>query len=367
MSDRVCRWGIMSTAEISKKNWLAIRNASNATVAAVASRTVDRSEQYISECQPAVPHDPRPAALGSYEELLARDDIDAVYIPLPTGIRKEWIIKAAEAGKHVLAEKPSGNNAADVREMIDACAQNNVQYMDGVMFMHSDRFRQMREVLDDGESVGNVKRIVSHHCFAGPEDFIKNNIRLSSELEPLGAMGDVGWYNIRFTLWAMNWKKPTSVTGRILTEHKRDDSPKPVPIEMSAEMFFPGGVSSSMYCSFITENQQWAVVGGDKGFLNITDFVLPYFGSTLKFHVSRAKFNINICDFNMEKRVQTFAVDEYANSTACAQETNMIRKFSDIALSGKLEPFWPEVALDTQLIMDATIESAHNNGAEVEL
>jgi predicted dehydrogenase len=367
MSDRVCRWGIMSTAEISKKNWLAIRNAPNATVAAVASRTVDRSEQYISECQPAVPHDPAPIALGSYEELLAREDIDAVYIPLPTGIRKEWIIKAAEAGKHVLAEKPSGNNSADVRELIDACAQNNVQCMDGVMFMHSERFQQMRGVLDDGESVGNVKRIVSHHCFAGPEDFIKNNIRLSSDLEPLGAMGDVGWYNIRFTLWAMNWQKPTSVTGRILTEHKRDDSPLPVPIEMSAEMFFPGGVSSSMYCSFITENQQWAVIGGDKGFLNITDFVLPYFGSTLKFHVSRATFNIDGCDFNMEKRVKTHTVDEYANSTACAQETNMIRKFSDIALSGNLEPFWPEVALNTQLIMDATIESAHNNGAEVEL
>ncbi len=75
--------------------------------------------------------------LGSYADLIARPNVDVVYIPIPTGIRKEWVIKAAEAGKHVLCEKPIANNAEDGQQMIDACAANGVQFMDGVMFDHS--------------------------------------------------------------------------------------------------------------------------------------------------------------------------------------------------------------------------------------
>ena len=98
MTDGICRWGILGTAQIARKNWLAIRNASNATLAAVASRSTGRAEAYIGECQSAAPFAEAPEAVGGYDRLLARDDIDAVYVPLPTGIRKQWVIRAAEAG-----------------------------------------------------------------------------------------------------------------------------------------------------------------------------------------------------------------------------------------------------------------------------
>jgi len=78
--------------------------------------------------------------MDSYEALLARSDIDAVYIPLPTGLRKEWVVRSAQAGKHVLVEKPVGCNAADVDAIIAACEKHRVQFMDGVMFMHGRRF-----------------------------------------------------------------------------------------------------------------------------------------------------------------------------------------------------------------------------------
>src|SRR5207302_3020769 len=117
---------------------------------------------------------------GGYEELLKRDDIDAVYVPLPTGIRRDWVIRAAEAGKHVLCEKPCGVNSADVRAMIDACRKNNVQFMDGVMFMHSQRLALMRQTLDDQESVGTVRRITSQFTFRGSDDFLAKNIRVHS-------------------------------------------------------------------------------------------------------------------------------------------------------------------------------------------
>ena len=108
MQKAICRWGILGAAEIARKNWQAIRNAPNCSLTAVASRDLDRCRRFIGECQRHAPFDPPPRACGSYEELLASDDVDAVYIPLPTGIRKPWAIRAAEAGKHVLVEKPVG-------------------------------------------------------------------------------------------------------------------------------------------------------------------------------------------------------------------------------------------------------------------
>src|SRR5580692_11082825 len=154
MSQTICRWGILGTAEIARKNWLAIRNAENCSLWAVASRDIERSRRFIADCQRHAPFDPPPQAFGSYEELRASDKVDAVYVPLPTGIRKEWLIRAAEAGKHALSEKPVAATAGDVEEILAACRRNGVQFMDGVMFMHSRRLDRLREVLSDGESIG---------------------------------------------------------------------------------------------------------------------------------------------------------------------------------------------------------------------
>src|SRR2546422_11543560 len=100
MTTALCRWGILARANVARKNWKASRNAENSALFAVASRDLERARQFIEVCQADVPLTPRPAACGSYQELLDRDDIDAVYVPLPTGIRKEWVLHAATAGKH---------------------------------------------------------------------------------------------------------------------------------------------------------------------------------------------------------------------------------------------------------------------------
>ncbi len=106
MSNRPCRWAILGTAGIARKNWLAIRQAENARLVAVASRDRARARAFIDECEASAPGHPPPDAVGSYDEVLDRDDVDAVYVPLPTGIRAEWVIRAAERRKHVLVEKP---------------------------------------------------------------------------------------------------------------------------------------------------------------------------------------------------------------------------------------------------------------------
>ncbi|NUQ63006.1 MAG: Gfo/Idh/MocA family oxidoreductase [Pirellulales bacterium] len=367
MTTPICRWGILGAAHIARKNWQAIRLAENCTLTAVASRDLARCRQFIDQCQAHVAFDPPPRAVGRYEELLASDEVDAVYIPLPTAVRKEWAIRAAEAGKHVLSEKPAGAAADDVREILDACRRNNVQFMDGVMFMHSRRLDRIREVLDDGRSIGRIKRIVSQFTFGAPEEFFQTDIRMNSRLEPLGCLGDLGWYNIRFTLWAMNELLPQSVCGHMLAERGRPDSPSPVPIDFSAELFFPGGVSAGCYCSFITGIQQWANLSGTSGYLHVSDFVLPHYGAELAFDVSNPIFNISGCDFNMEDHTRRFAVHEYSNAAATAQETNMFRTFAGLVLGGKPDPYWGEIALKTQLVLDGCLRSAREGGKLVEL
>src|SRR5947208_1196090 len=122
------RFGFLSAANIGRKNWLTAANAGNCIVSAVASRDRDRSRKFIAECQKAAPFAPAPTAFGSYDELLASKDVDAVYVPMPTGLRKEFVIRAAAAGKHVLCEKPCASNVADLEEMLAACKKHNVQF-----------------------------------------------------------------------------------------------------------------------------------------------------------------------------------------------------------------------------------------------
>src|SRR5215831_7603711 len=129
MDKNLLRWGILGAANIARKNWKAIWNSGNGRVAAVASRNIEKSEQFIAECQAQAPFDPPPKALGSYEELVASKDVDAIYIPLPTGLRGEWVKRAAQAGKHIVCEKPCATSVSELREMLDACHSNHVQFM----------------------------------------------------------------------------------------------------------------------------------------------------------------------------------------------------------------------------------------------
>lgn len=353
------RWGILSTAQIGRKNWKAIYHSGNSIVTAVGSRDVERSRQFISKCQAESPFETPPRPLGSYEELLASKDVDAVYVPLPTGLRKDWVLRAAAAGKHVLCEKPCSLNSAEVREMVGACRENRVQFMDGVMFMHNPRLNRVREVLDDGTSVGQVRRVTSMFSFAGGDDFFGTNIRLHSEMEPTGCLGDLGWYCIRFTLWALKWKMPREVTGRILSRRGAHGSPSTVPVEFSAELIFDDGVSAGFYTAFVVPNQQWVNVSGGKGSLSIPDFV-----HVVNSHEHEPIFEVN------QTRVQVKCCDctgPHNDSRATAQETHMIRNFANQVRSGKLNTDWPEMALKTQQVMDACWESARDGGRAIGL
>jgi predicted dehydrogenase len=347
------RWGILSTAGIARKNWRAIHDSGNAVVSAVASRDAGRSRDFINSCQQTTPFAVQLRAFVSYEELIASSEVDAVYIPVPTGLRKEWVLRAAAAGKHVLCEKPCGLNASDVREMVAACERNQVQFMDGVMFMHNARMQRVRELLDDGSSIGRVKRITSMFTFAVAEEFFRDNIRVHSQLEPAGCLGDLGWYCIRFSLWAMNWKLPREVTGRVLSRRGNSLSPGSVPTDFSGELIFDDESSSGFFCSFLTEKQQWADVSGAKGQLRLVDFVHPLSDHEPTFEYRNREMKLKVCD----------CAGEHTASRSVAQDANMFRNFTAQVQSGRLNRDWPQWALLTQQVMDGCLESAEQGKA----
>jgi predicted dehydrogenase len=344
------RWGILGTAGIARKNWKAIRFSGNGAVVAVASRDLARARQFLAENQAVAPFDPAPRALGSYEELLAAEDVDAVYVPLPTGLRKEWLLRAAAAGKHIVCEKPCANGAADLREILDACRRHRVQFMDGVMFMHGARLARMRAALDDGTSVGELRRVTTAFSFLGGGNFCADNIRVHSGLEPFGCLGDLGWYCVRLSLWAAGWRLPREVTGRMLAQLGRPDSPARVPAEFSGELLFDGGLSASFHCSFLARMHQWAHFEGTRGGLRVDDFVNPRAGEELEFELNGARV----------------AVAESGSPGPTAQETNLFRNFAAQVRSGALNETWPDIALKTQLVVDACLASARDGGRPVE-
>jgi predicted dehydrogenase len=168
-------------------------------------------------------------------------------------------------------------------------------------------------------------------------------------------------------LWIQNEQLPERVTGRILAQHRCGESGLPVPTEFSGELFFAANASASFYCSFLAENHQWAYVCGDRGYVHLADFVLPFFGSEVAFELNTPVFQVTGCRFNMESHARRLAVHEYSNNAARAQETQMMENFSQIVLSGQLEPCWAEQALNTQRALDACLLSARENGKIVTL
>lgn len=196
-----------------------------------------------------------------------RENLWCVDVPLPTALRLEWVIKAAAAGKHVLCEKPIAPTVAEALQMTSACREAGVLFMDGTMFAHHTRLGEMERELP---GIGSVSRMVSSFSFPGDDAFQAGNVRVSSKLEPLGALGDLGWYNCRLSLWAFGYELPESVSMNV---HRRSESG--VPTDVSCALKFSGGRLSLFDNSFHHALRQNAELIGRNATLTMTDFCIP--------------------------------------------------------------------------------------------
>jgi predicted dehydrogenase len=175
-------WGIISTARINRKFLGGAREAADVEVLAVASRSPDDAQRYAAE------HGIDRAYAG-YNALLADPDVDAVYISLPNSLHIEWSVRALEAGKHVLCEKPLSRRAADVQRAFEIAEREGRLLMEAFMYRHNPQTRRLTELVAGG-AVGRVRLIRSAFSFATAD---LANVRLIAALDG-GALMDVGSY-----------------------------------------------------------------------------------------------------------------------------------------------------------------------------
>ena len=177
------RLGLLSTANINEKLVAGARLVDEVDVVAVASRSLDRATEQASELDV-------PRALGSYEELLADPDVDAVYISLPNSMHVDWSVRALEAGKHVLCEKPLARSVEPVERAFDAADAAGRVLAEAFMWRHHPQAQRLVELLP---RVGELRVVRAQFSFALGSLDPASNIRLSAELEG-GALMDVGCY-----------------------------------------------------------------------------------------------------------------------------------------------------------------------------
>jgi xylose dehydrogenase (NAD/NADP) len=180
-------WGFLSTANINGKLLAGAAESDRADVIAVASRDAARAEAYARERGIE-------RAYGSYEELLADPDVEAVYISLPNSLHVEWSIRALEAGKHVLCEKPLSRRAADVERAFDVAEESGRLLMEAFMYRHNPQTARLKE-LADGGAIGRLRLVRAAFSFSLTDG---ENVRLNSSLDGGGLM-DVGCYCVSGT------------------------------------------------------------------------------------------------------------------------------------------------------------------------
>jgi len=273
-----------------------------------------------------------------------------VYIPLPTALKKEWVLKAAERKKHILCEKPIARNIEDAVEMVEACKRNGVQFMDNVMFRHHARLGSMEKAIDDKDAFGATKHVVS--AFSIPcgneEDWLKGNIRTKAETEPLGCLGDLGIYSIAFSLWAFDYEDPESVSCLYL--EKTDEG---VPLTAHGVMRFARGRFATFDCSFMEVLRQWAEVVGEKQGLRLDDFVV---------NNDKHKASFDTFTGSIPPGAITFDKSATTSTAESVQHTKLIEKMTSL-VTGETDDGWPTVSLQVHKILIACHTSGMNDGA----
>jgi predicted dehydrogenase len=179
------RWGILSTAKIARKSVIpAIQRSDLGEVVAIGSRHADGAEEVATDLG-------IPRSFGSYEELLEADDVDAVYNPLPNHLHAEWTMKAADAGKHVLCEKPLTLDSAEAQRVIAHCDAAGIVLQEAFMYRFHPQWIRTKELVDEGR-LGDLRAI---HCWFSYFNDDPGNIRNIAEFGG-GALMDIGCYPI---------------------------------------------------------------------------------------------------------------------------------------------------------------------------
>ena len=252
MSERRLRWGVLSTASIAREKWIpGVRRGRRGDVVAIASRGGDAAQRVAAELGIPRAHD-------SYEGLLADPDVDAVYVPLPNHLHREWSIAAIRAGKHVLCEKPIALSSADAEVMVSAAAEAGVLLMEAFMYRLHPSWVAARELVAGGR-IGQLRGVQSWFSYFNDDP---TNIR-NSRAAGGGALMDIGSYSVNLSRLLFD-AEPERVEASMLR-----DGPDGVDILTSGLLTFPGGGSATFTCSIRAEDDQRVHIYGTRGHISI--------------------------------------------------------------------------------------------------
>ncbi len=324
------RWGILSTAKIAREQLIpAIVDADNGVLSAIASRDTGKARALAERF--GATH-----AFGSYEELLASDAVDGVYIPLPTSQHVEWAKKAAEAGKHVLVEKPLALDAADIVPLIALRDQRKVLISEAFMVVHHPQWIKVRDLVASG-AIGRLRHVQGAFSYYNVDPGnMRNQLSLGG-----GALPDIGVYPTVSTRFVTG-REPLRVQATI-----ERDKTFGTDIYSSVRQDF-GDFELSFYLSTQMAARQLMVFHGEKGFIEV-----------------HSPFNAGLYDHHrVELHNQNHTEATVFRFPGTQQYRLQVEAFARAARGGKDRVFTLEESVLNQKVIDAIFRAGEHDGWE---
>jgi predicted dehydrogenase len=326
------RWGILGVSMFATRRMVpAMQRGRDLTVTAIASRSRDKADKAARDLN-------IPRAYGSYEELLADPEIDAVYIPLPNHLHVPYSIKAAEAGKHVLCEKPIALNAAEARALLEVRDRTGVLIQEAAMIRVHPRWLATRAELAKGSAgkIGELRSIVSSFGYHLRQ---RDNVRYRRDMGG-GTLLDVGFYPVSISRFCFG-AEPTRVLASLTTEPETG-----VDILAAAMLEFSSGHSIFSCGMQLSPSQQVALMGG-KGRISFDVPWSPYTDRPTRLIIDRSE--------QLEEPVVESVAFE-----PCNQYTLLAEGFSQAVTSGAKAPLPLEDSVKNMAVLDALARSAQS-------
>ena len=327
----VLRWGVVSTANIGRAAVIpAIQAAANGRLVAVASRSHDRAAAFAAE------HD-IPRHHGRYEALLDDPEIDAVYVPLPNSLHREWVVRAAAAGKHVLCEKPLALTEAQCLEMAAAARASGVRLMEAFMYRFHRRTRRVLERIEAGD-IGEPRIIRSSFTFRLTRP---DNIRWDPDLGG-GALMDVGCYCVNVSR-TMARAEPVGVQATATWTERGVDS------ELVGALRFADGTVAHFDCALTLARNERYEIAGTEGVIEVPQSFLPG-TADVPIHLHRGREGTTTETVDGE--------DEYRA---------MVEHFGASVLEGRAFDYPVDEAARNMRVIEGLYRSARSGGTPVEI
>jgi predicted dehydrogenase len=336
MSEQI-KWGIMGNANIARVCVIpAIQKSRNGSIHALATRSPDDAEPVAKKND--IPH-----VYRGYEALLTDPAIDAVYIPLPNHLHRPWTLRALQAGKHVLCEKPLACNAQEGQEMADAAVGADRLLMEAFMYRFHPRSRRIKLMVSDND-IGAPRLVRSAFCYCMEPEILKSgrNARLKPDMGG-GALLDVGCYSVSLARWLLD-AEPTHVQAQAMYHRQGVD------IHLVGSLQFSDRALATLEASFISALQQTYTVVGVEGAIELPhNAFIPWEKDTV---------------FTVRRKDQE---EGQAHTMAGADEYQIMVEYFTDAVLGQIEfLFTPQDSVRNLRVLDALAEAARTgNTVEV--